>query len=197
MPSVPLTGVAVRGGREPVHGGLVAPPSVHHVAGVRLVVAAGLVVLDEPADVHDDVLPAIDCEMFGHIVGVGLDLGLDDRRPVAVPTVPAHGRREGPVPEIPVGDLRHLFRATAACAEKRCGEKETEDSFHIRKRCLVASIGREHSTPWEHPSLRKWRGGPAGSGPAGPGPSPRRRCRRRASPGAYCSRPGRRGRGIR
>ena len=87
---------AVGGGGEAVERGGIAAVLVIHVDGIGLVVAAGLVVLHEPADVHHHVLPAVGGQMLRHVVRIGLHFALHHGRPVAVPRVPTHRRGQCP-----------------------------------------------------------------------------------------------------
>ena len=83
-------------GREAVERRGVAAILVHHIDGVGLVVATGLVVLHKPTDIHHHILPAIRGQMLRHVVGVLLHLALHHGRPVAVPRVPPHRRGQRP-----------------------------------------------------------------------------------------------------
>src|SRR3974390_3560201 len=58
-------------------------------------VALGARIGDEPFHVDGDVLPSKRLQLFGEPVGIGLELLLIDRGPIAVPAVPTHGRSGG------------------------------------------------------------------------------------------------------
>src|ERR1035438_203254 len=83
------------GGRgEPICGGDEAAVRVHGERGVGTV-AVSLGVGIGPLDVDDHVLPAVGFEILGHVGGVGQDFLFGHGGAVAVPTIPAHGRRGG------------------------------------------------------------------------------------------------------
>ena len=90
---------AIAGGGKARRHGHVTPIRIDGVVQLVRRVAV-LRVLKEPALVDDRIAPARAGEPVLQHAHVGAELRLGDGEPVAVPTVPAHGRR--------VGDARHL-----------------------------------------------------------------------------------------
>ena len=118
--------------RKAVDGRHVAPMAVNHIARVGLVVAAGLVVLHKPADVDHHIFPAELLEMLRHEVGVGLHLVLLDRGAVAVPAVPAHGRRGRPVAELARSGRSALPGPGARCSRSGQSQRKNCFRFHLQ-----------------------------------------------------------------
>ena len=96
---------AVSGRRETVESRRIAAELVDHIHGVGLIIAARLIVLHKPADVDNDILPALVFQIQSHIVGIGLHFRFHYCRPVAVPRVPAHRRRQRPFLEGKLGTV--------------------------------------------------------------------------------------------